>query len=117
LEPFFENKDFGPGSGHALSFQKKIAKVLIAAPAAQQRLDIAVDGFHDPQRRLHSAVVQDSFQVVDEGLCQLLKRSEPLPPQLVHPTAKVADHCPFITIIPEPVEAFFKQIGFKEPSV
>ena len=52
LGGFLKNHEFGLGRGHALSLQKQIAKILIAAAAAQQRLDVPVNGFHDSQRQL-----------------------------------------------------------------
>jgi hypothetical protein len=65
LSGFPERDEFGLSGGQALSLQEQVIEITVAPTTAQQRFDVSIHGFHNPQRHLDFAVVQDSFQMVE----------------------------------------------------
>ena len=77
----------------------------------------SVHGFHDPQRDLGPAVVQDAVQVIQDHQGEFLKGPQALPPQLIDPGLEVAQHGSFVAVEPETRQAFLEQIGFEQLAV
>jgi hypothetical protein len=111
---FHQSDEFGPDSCHAPDFQQKIAEVFVSATSADQRFDVAVDGFDDSQRHFGLAVVQDAVDVVNEHPRQFSEGLEPLPPELIDPCLQISNHGAFVSVVPKPVETFFQQAGFEQ---
>ena len=72
LRGFLKSDEFGSRGGHPLRFEQQVVEVAVTASAAQQRFDVAVDRLHHSQFDLGPAVVQDSLQVIDQHVRQLL---------------------------------------------
>jgi len=64
LRGFLQSDEFVLGGRQALRLQQQVVHVAISSAAAQQSLDVAVDGFDHAHRYLGSAVVQDTLEVI-----------------------------------------------------
>src|SRR5579863_8572249 len=113
LGGFPEHDEFGFRGGHSLRFQKEVAKVLVPATTANQRFDVAVDSFHDTQRDLGPAVVQDAIDMIEQRSRQLPERLQTLPAKLIDPILQIPDHGPLVPVVPQPVQTLLEQIGLE----
>src|ERR1039458_3630091 len=84
------------GHRHPLGLQQQIPQVLIAPAAVNQHTNVPVHRFHHSEAYLRAAVVHYTFEVFEQHVGQLLKRRQPLPFQLVHPSAEIIQHGPWI---------------------
>jgi hypothetical protein len=57
----------------------------------------------DSHRHFGTAIVQNSFQVIQQHLSQLLERPQPLLAQLIHPPVQVTELRAFEVVGPQPV--------------
>src|SRR5258707_8015779 len=78
LRGFLESDEFGLGGCQALRLRQQVIEIAITPTTAQQRFDVSIDGFHHAQRYLGFAVVQDSFQMIQQHPRQLLQGLESL---------------------------------------
>ena len=74
-----DSEEFGLRHGHPLGLEEEVTEVLVTPPPTEQSFDVAVDGFHHSEANSGPAEVQDSFEVVEEHLGQLLKGLQCLP--------------------------------------
>jgi len=65
LRRSLEGDRIGLGHGHALSFQKEIAEILVSPTSPKQSFDIAVDGLHHAGADSDPAVIEDAVQVIE----------------------------------------------------
>src|SRR5437660_495991 len=117
LGGFLKNDEFGLGDRHALSLEQQIAEILVATAPSKEGFDVAVDGFHHSETYFRAAVVENASEVIQQHFREVLKRYQPLPPQLLDPALQVVQHGPFIAVGPQPLQAFLQKVGFHHPSV
>ena len=106
LGGFLKDDEFGLGDRHALSLEQQVAEILVTAAPSKKGFDVAVDSFHHSEAYFRATVVQDSVQVIQQHECEILKRYQPLPPQLIDPTLQIAEHGSFIAVGPQPLQTF-----------
>src|ERR1039458_7219970 len=99
---FLKNDEFGLCDRHALSLERQVAEILVAAAPSKKSLDVAVDGFHHTETYFGAAVVQDPVQGIQQHLGQFLKGRQPLPSQFIDPALQVAKHRSFLAVGPQP---------------
>ena len=73
-------------------------------------LDVAIEGFHDSHRHLRSAVVENSVEVSQQHLRQLLEWLQALPSERVDPALQVVHYRPFVSVGPQPVQALLEDV-------
>jgi len=56
-------------------------------------------------------------EAIDLYRGEFLEGLQSLPLQLIHPPLQVVEHGPFVVVVPQPLQAFFQQVGFEDPSV
>src|ERR1039457_3320116 len=92
-------------------------KVLIAPSSVDQHANVSIEGFHNPEENLGFTVVRNPVHVLQPHLGQFLERPQSLPLQLVHPPLQVVEHGPSIVVVPQSLQAVFKQVGLQGPTV
>jgi phosphatidylserine/phosphatidylglycerophosphate/cardiolipin synthase-like enzyme len=117
LRGLLKNDELCPGRGHPLRFEQQVAEVCIAAAAAQQGFDVTVDGFDYSKRNLGAAVIENAIEVIEQHLCQLFERSQPLPTELVNPLLEITKHRPFVAVEPQPIQALFERVSLEQPPI
>src|SRR5882762_10063884 len=66
LRGFLESDELGLGGCQALHLQQQVIEIAVASTTAQQRFNVSINGFHYAHRYLDFAIVQDSFQMVQQ---------------------------------------------------
>src|SRR6266550_6438325 len=95
LGGFLQNDEFGLGDRHALRVEQQVGEILVATAPSEKGFDVAVDGFYHSEAYLRATEVQDAIQVIQQQVSEVLKRHQPLPPQLINPTLEIAQHGSF----------------------
>src|SRR6266853_1576431 len=106
LGGFLQNDEFGLGDRHALSLEQQVAEILVATAPSEKGSNVAVDGFHYSEAYFGPTVVEDTVQVIQQHVGEVLKRYQPLPSQLIDPTLEIAQHGSFIAVGPQPLQTF-----------
>src|SRR6266550_1952772 len=106
LGGFLQNDEFGLGDRHALSLEQQVAEILVATAPSEKGFNVAVDGFHYSEAYFGPTVVEDSVQVIQQHVGEVLKSYQPLPSQLIDPTLEIAQHGSFIAVGPQPLQTF-----------
>ena len=91
--------------------------VTIAATAADDRADVGVDGFDDPEGDRVAAVAEDAVEMSLQRRGELLKRWQPLPADAAHPVGEEPARGPFVGVGPEPLDVFLEKVGFKQSAI
>lgn len=104
-------------SGGSLDLEEQVFVVPITSSPPQHRADVAVDRLNLAEGHLLMAIGEDAVQVPDEQLGQLPKGWQPLPAERPQPRGQEPARCPFIGVVPEVSELFFKQVRLGEAAV
>jgi len=64
-----------------LGLQQQIVEILVATAPSKKGFDVAVDGLHHSEGYFGAAVVENTVQMIQQHVGEVLKRYQPLPEQ------------------------------------